>query len=75
MKGRYERYQRGTMNSIRLFSLFGPKFFSSITRFLEFVQVKGRLQRYQHDALNRMRTFFSLQKIFLRYLDFWGSQR
>ena len=76
MKGRCQRYQRGILNRIRLFSFFGPKIFSSITRLLGVVQVKRRCELYQRGTMNRKCLFsFFGPKIFLRYLDFWRSHR
>ena len=57
MKGRCQLYQRGAMNSLRAVSFFGPKHFSTISRFLEFALVKGRCQRYQRGALDSMLAF------------------
>ena len=76
VKGRCQRYHRGSLNSVRAFSFFGPKNISSISQFLEVTQVKGRCQRYHRGSLNSVRAFsFFGPKIFLRYLDFWRSHR
>ena len=56
--------------------VFRSKNFSLISRFLDVAQVKGICQLYQRGALISVRAFsFFVQKIFLRYLDFWRSHR
>ena len=57
MKGRCQRYHRGSLNSVRAFLFFGPKIFSSISRFVEVAQVKGRCQRYHRGSLNSLCAF------------------
>ena len=45
MKGLRQRCQRDDLNSMRAFSFFVPKDFSSIIQFLEVAQVKSRCQQ------------------------------
>ncbi len=50
VKRRCQRFQRGTLNSIRAFLFFCPKMFLSICRFLNVAKVKVRCQRCQRCA-------------------------
>ena len=66
MKGRNQRYKRGSMEGMRPFSLFGPNIFCALFQFLEVAQVKKRCLRYRRGVLNSIKLFsFLVKKLFL----------
>ena len=70
------RHLQGSLIGIRPFSIFGPKKFFAISRFLDEARARRRCQRHLQRTLNGMRPFsFFVQKNFFAISQFLNVAR